>query len=87
MGSMKTLKLRSYQSEALDTLYSAWAKGLKRPAIVLPTGAGKTVVFASLIEPHRELTITAETWTERPRTTELEEKLPVTEAPSSGRWG
>ena len=40
------MKLRDYQDEALAAYDSARAEGVKRPAIVLPTGAGKTVVFA-----------------------------------------
>lgn len=43
------LKLRQYQSEALDKIDAAFAAGMKRPAVVLPTGMGKTVVFAELI--------------------------------------
>lgn len=42
------LKLRDYQSDAIMAVRRAWAGGMKRPAIVLPTGAGKTVVFAHL---------------------------------------
>jgi superfamily II DNA or RNA helicase len=40
------LRLRPYQSEAVDAIRHAWAGGMRRPAVVLPTGAGKTVVFA-----------------------------------------
>lgn len=40
------LKLRDYQSAAIDATRHAWAAGTRRPAVVLPTGAGKTVVFA-----------------------------------------
>lgn len=47
---MTTIKLRDYQREAIDAVFAAWAGGMQRPAIVLPTGAGKTVVFASLIK-------------------------------------
>lgn len=47
------LKLRDYQTEAIDAVFAAWADGMTRPAIVLPTGAGKTVVFAHLIERFR----------------------------------
>lgn len=46
---MKTLKLRKYQTDALDALAEAWGRGVRRPAIVLPTGMGKTVIFAELI--------------------------------------
>ncbi len=40
--------LRGYQRQALDATMSAWGHGLKRPAIVLATGLGKTVIFADL---------------------------------------
>lgn len=40
------LNLRPYQAEALDAIEEAWARGMRAPAVVLPTGAGKTVVFA-----------------------------------------
>lgn len=46
--------LRDYQSEALNALESAWAEGLNRPVVVLPTGAGKTVCFSGLISRHIE---------------------------------
>lgn len=49
-----TLKLRDYQTEAIGAVFAAWADGMRRPAIVLPTGAGKTVVFAHLIQEWRE---------------------------------
>ena len=51
---MTGIKLRDYQREAIDAVFAAWADGMQRPAIVLPTGAGKTVVFASLIKRWRE---------------------------------
>jgi len=44
------LALRPYQTEALDVLDAGWAEGLQRVAVVLPTGLGKTVVFAHLIQ-------------------------------------
>jgi superfamily II DNA or RNA helicase len=37
---------RSYQVEAIERLFTAWREGMQRPAVVLPTGSGKTVVFA-----------------------------------------
>jgi len=43
------LKLRDYQIEAIDAIKRSWTGGIKRPAVVLPTGAGKTVVFAHLV--------------------------------------
>ena len=42
-----TLKLRDYQRDALDALRTNW-ESLSRLAIVLPTGLGKTVIFAEL---------------------------------------
>ena len=50
---MTTLKLRDYQRQALDAVYDAWSEGVRRPAVVLPTGAGKTVVFAHLTQEFR----------------------------------
>ncbi|MGE9696695.1 DEAD/DEAH box helicase [Streptomyces sp. CH6] len=41
---------RPYQTEAIQALLNGWATGQhNRLAVVLPTGAGKTVVFANLI--------------------------------------
>jgi superfamily II DNA or RNA helicase len=48
------IKLRDYQRETLDAVFQAWGEGMRRPAVVLPTGAGKTVVFATLIKEFRE---------------------------------
>lgn len=50
---MAEFHLRTYQREAIDAVFKAWAEGTKRPAMVLPTGAGKTVVFAHLIKEFR----------------------------------
>lgn len=47
------LTLRDYQREAIDAVFEAWRQGMRRPAIVLPTGMGKTVVFAHLISEFR----------------------------------
>lgn len=54
---MTEIKLRDYQREAIDAVFKAWADGMQRPAIVLPTGAGKTVVFSALVKEWR-----ADTW-------------------------
>jgi len=42
------LELRSYQVEAVAAVEAAWSRGVKRPALVAATGAGKTVMFAHL---------------------------------------
>lgn len=44
------LPMRPYQIEAVRAAEAAWARGLRRPAEVLPTGTGKTVVIAHVVE-------------------------------------
>ncbi len=51
---MSGLHLRDYQIAAIDAVFDAWKEGMWRPAVVLPTGAGKTVVFSELIRQWRE---------------------------------
>lgn len=46
---MPTYDLRPYQREAIDRLIEGWRTRNNRLAVVLPTGAGKTVVFSALI--------------------------------------
>ena len=43
------LPLRPYQEAALQAIVVAQARGVRRPLVVLPVGAGKTVVFAHLL--------------------------------------
>lgn len=43
------INLRRYQIEAADAVDQAHAKGIIRPAVVLPTGTGKTTVIAELV--------------------------------------
>lgn len=50
---MSEIKLRDYQRECIDAVFNAWGEGLRRPAVVLPTGAGKTVVFSHLVREFR----------------------------------
>jgi superfamily II DNA or RNA helicase len=42
--------LRPYQREAVDAVLSARRAGLRRMVVCLPTGAGKTVIFARLAQ-------------------------------------
>jgi superfamily II DNA or RNA helicase len=44
------LGLRPYQVAAVASVRDAWRRGVARPAVVLPTGTGKTVVFCRLAE-------------------------------------
>src|SRR5438874_9130266 len=41
---------RPYQYEAVAGLLAATARGIHRPLLVLPTGTGKTIVFALLVQ-------------------------------------
>ena len=43
-----TIQLRPYQQEALDAVNAFSDKGINRQLVVLPTGAGKTVIFSHL---------------------------------------
>ncbi|WP_158230696.1 DEAD/DEAH box helicase [Frankia sp. CcI49] len=43
------LALRPYQREAIEASHREWKKNILRPAIIIPTGGGKTVVVAHLI--------------------------------------
>jgi len=42
------VQLRPYQQEALDAMLKAESSGIAKQLVVLPTGAGKTVLFAHL---------------------------------------
>lgn len=42
------MELRPYQLKAKEAIFAEWRKGVKRTLLVLPTGTGKTIVFAAL---------------------------------------
>ena len=44
------MELREYQQEAKEGIFAEWGKGIKRTLLVLPTGCGKTIVFAKVAE-------------------------------------
>lgn len=51
------MKLRQYQADAIEALYQYWIDGRgSDPLIVCPTGAGKTLILAKLIEDALEFT-------------------------------
>lgn len=44
------MELRPYQAEAISAIREQWQDGNRRTLLVLPTGAGKTIVFCKLAE-------------------------------------
>src|SRR5882672_8030611 len=50
-----SVRLRPYQVDCIRDVWSAWAGGMQRPAVVLPTGSGKTVIFSHLARDFHEL--------------------------------
>ena len=44
------MELRPYQAEARQAVHAEWDAGRSRTLLVLPTGTGKTVVFAAVAE-------------------------------------
>ena len=44
------MKLRPYQEEAFKRVFEEWDSGKKRVLVVMPTGTGKTIVFAKIVE-------------------------------------
>lgn len=44
------MELRPYQQEAKDAVFEQWDNGTRKTLLVLPTGCGKTIVFAKVTE-------------------------------------
>lgn len=44
------MELRPYQIEAKNSIFEEWDKGVNKTLLVLPTGCGKTIVFAKVTE-------------------------------------
>lgn len=44
------MELRPYQEESKAAVFEQWEKGVRRTLLVLPTGCGKTIVFAKVTE-------------------------------------
>src|SRR5262245_46752077 len=51
------LELRPYQRDALTAIEAATLRGVRRQAVSLPTGSGKTVMFAHLILAQQQRTL------------------------------
>lgn len=47
---MTALTLRPYQRRAVEGTFAAWRRGVRRPALVAPTGAGKTIIISEVIQ-------------------------------------
>lgn len=45
----RRIPLRPYQNAAIEDVERAAGRGVQRPLVVLPTGAGKTITFADMI--------------------------------------
>lgn len=45
-----TITLRSYQSDLIDQIESAWLNGCDAPLAVMATGGGKTIVFSQILQ-------------------------------------
>lgn len=44
------MELRPYQREAKEAVFEQWENGSRKTLVVLPTGCGKTIVFAKITE-------------------------------------
>ncbi len=44
------MELRPYQQQAKDAIFEQWDQGVMHTLLVLPTGCGKTIVFAKVAE-------------------------------------
>ena len=44
------MELRPYQQQAKDRIFEEWRAGNSKTLLVLPTGCGKTIVFAKVSE-------------------------------------
>ena len=44
------MELRPYQKESKTAVFEQWGDGIRRTLLVLPTGCGKTIVFAKITE-------------------------------------
>ena len=49
------MELRPYQKEAKTAVLSQWEQGNSKTLLVLPTGCGKTIVFAKIATLEQEI--------------------------------
>ena len=51
--NVNTMQLRDYQSKAIEKIRKSIADGCRSSLLVLPTGAGKTFIFAEIVRLSR----------------------------------
>ena len=56
------MKLRDYQLNIIEDTRNSFRIGRKRPLVVLPCGAGKTVCFADMAQKHISLNSNNSVW-------------------------
>ena len=44
------MQLRPYQEQAFEGVFTEWDQGHRKTLVVMPTGTGKTIVFAKIVE-------------------------------------
>ena len=49
MITTKKIDPRPYQQKAAAAIHREWDAGNKKTLVVMPTGTGKTIVFASIV--------------------------------------
>lgn len=54
---MRGIQLFPYQREAADAIHAAHRGGIRRPALSMATGGGKTIVFSKVIDESGERTL------------------------------
>ena len=57
LATASQIELRPYQQEALTAIEAAALRGVRRQVVSLPTGSGKTVIFAHLIVEQQTRTL------------------------------
>lgn len=73
MISASRLSLRPYQTAAIDKLRAAYQRGRRAPCLIMPCGAGKTIVSAAIIAGCRRLN--TRTWFVADRNTLIDQTV------------
>lgn len=51
------MRLRDYQADLKGRTYDAWNRGVRNVLLILGTGAGKTVLFADIMQEHQGVSV------------------------------